>query len=209
MAEPFMGQIMQVGFSYAPRGWSTCSGQLLAITQNTALFSLIGTTFGGNGQQTFGLPDARSRLFVGTGQGPGLSPYSVGQIGGVEQQTILSTQMPVHSHAATFTPTGGGATGTLTAKTGVPSGSQTSIPADGSFLANTEDPVSGSAVNIYAPANAGGTPVNLGGLDISGTGGGGTVQVAPAGGSQPLPVMQPYLAVTTIIAVEGIYPPRN
>lgn len=206
--EPFMGQIMQVGFSFAPRGWATCAGQLIAISQNSALFSLLGTTFGGNGQSTFALPDARSRLFVGTGQGPGLSSYVPGQMGGVEQQTILSTQMPMHNHTANFTPTGGGVAGTLTARTGVASGSQTNTPAEGSFLANTDDPVNASAVNIYAPASAGGTPVNLGGLTISG-GAGGTVQVGIAGGSQPLPIMQPYLAVNTVIALQGIFPSRN
>lgn len=205
--EPFLGQIMQVGFSFAPRGWMTCQGQLLGIAQQTALFSLLGTTFGGNGQQTFALPDAQSRVFIGTGKGPGLSQYDPGQIGGVESTTLTIGQMPVHNHNATFTPSGGGVSGSLQAMTGNPVGQETSAPADGSFLATVADP-GGATPILYAPAGSGGTPVNLGGLNISG-GGGGTVTVAPNGGSQPVGILQPYLAVTTIIALEGIFPSRN
>ena len=99
MSEPFIGQVILCGFGFAPRGFALCQGQLLSIAQNTALFSLLGTTYGGNGQTTFGLPDLRGRVPNGQGQGPGLSSYVMGQVGG-EEAVALSTpqQLPPHSH---------------------------------------------------------------------------------------------------------------
>src|SRR5215831_8639728 len=99
MSEPFLGMIILVGFTFPPRGWAFCQGQLLPISQNTALFSLLGTTYGGNGQTTFALPDLRGRVPVGFGQGPGLSNYTQGQVGGVENVTLAINQMPIHTHA--------------------------------------------------------------------------------------------------------------
>ncbi len=98
MSEPFLGQIMLVPYNFAPRGWAFCSGQILPIAQNTALFSLLGTTFGGNGQTTFALPDLRGRVPNGSGQGPGLSNYDLGQVGGTETGTLTVNQMPSHNH---------------------------------------------------------------------------------------------------------------
>jgi microcystin-dependent protein len=205
MSEPFMGQIMQVGFSFAPRGWMTCQGQILSIAQQSALFSLLGTTYGGNGQTTFGLPDARGRTFVGTGQGPGLQPYSLGQIGGTENTTLTINQMPMHNHVGTFTPSGSlGAA--VQAMTGVAYGAETGTPAEGSFLGSVLE--NDTAPRLYVPAGTSGTAVNLGGVSITGTAGG-SVTVGPNGGSQPFGILSPYLSVTTIIAVEGIFPSRN
>jgi microcystin-dependent protein len=98
VSEPFLGEIRLVAFNFAPRGWAFCQGQILSIAQNTALFSLLGTTYGGNGQTTFALPDLRSRVAVSSGQGPGLSNYTLGQTGGEEAVTLLQTQMPAHGH---------------------------------------------------------------------------------------------------------------
>ena len=98
MSEPFLGQIMLVGFNFAPVGWALCNGQILSITQNTALFSLLGTTYGGNGTTTFALPDLRGRAAVGFGQGPGLSNYDLGQSTGTETVTLTVGQMPAHNH---------------------------------------------------------------------------------------------------------------
>ncbi len=98
MSDPFIGQIMPVGWSFAARGWTKCDGQLLQISQNTALFSLLGTTYGGDGRTTFGLPDLRGRVAIHQGQGPGLSSYAIGQKGGTEQVTLAVNQMPSHSH---------------------------------------------------------------------------------------------------------------
>lgn len=96
--DEYIGTIKVFGFNFAPRGWALCQGQLLPIAQNTALFSLLGTYYGGNGQTTFGLPDLRGRTVVGMGQGPGLSPYDIGQQGGSETVTLLTTQIPQHNH---------------------------------------------------------------------------------------------------------------
>ncbi len=93
--EPFIAQIMFFGGNFAPRGWAFCDGQIMSIAQNTALFSLLGTTFGGNGQTTFALPDLRGRSIVHPGQGPGLSPIVNGEVSGAETHTLLSTEMPL------------------------------------------------------------------------------------------------------------------
>jgi microcystin-dependent protein len=98
MAEPFVGQIITVGFNFAPRGYATCDGQLLSIAQNTALFSLLGTTFGGDGRVTFGLPDLRGRVPIHQGQGPGLTNRTMGEVSGQENHTLISTEMPMHNH---------------------------------------------------------------------------------------------------------------
>ena len=98
MAEPFLGEIRMTGFNFAPLGWALCDGQLLPINQNTALFSLLGTQFGGNGQTNFALPDLRGRVPVHQGQGNGLSPRSMGEQGGAEAVTLAQNQMPAHTH---------------------------------------------------------------------------------------------------------------
>lgn len=96
--DPFIGEIRLMSFPFAPKNWAYCQGQLLSIQQYTALFSLLGVTYGGNGVSTFGLPDLRGRAIVGAGSGPGLSPYSPGQAGGTEGVTLAQTQMPKHDH---------------------------------------------------------------------------------------------------------------
>lgn len=98
MSEPFIGQIQIFPYTFAPRGWAFCRGQLLSIAQNTALFSLLGTTYGGNGQTTFALPDLQGRAPVSAGQGPGLSAYTLGQVAGSENTTLNIQQMPAHNH---------------------------------------------------------------------------------------------------------------
>jgi microcystin-dependent protein len=98
MSEPFLGEIRTFGFNFAPQGWALCNGQLLPISQNTALFSLLGTTYGGDGVTTFGLPNLQGRVPIHFGQSPGLSPYTQGQQGGTENVTLLTSQMPAHGH---------------------------------------------------------------------------------------------------------------
>lgn len=100
MSEPFLAEILMFGGNFAPRGWAFCQGQILSIAQNTALFSLLGTTFGGNGQTTFALPDFRGRVAVGTGQGPGLPAVNLGEIAGEWNHTLIITEMPAHNHLA-------------------------------------------------------------------------------------------------------------
>ncbi|WP_444995376.1 phage tail protein [Aliikangiella sp. IMCC44359] len=98
MSEPYIGQIKLIGFNFAPRGWAFCDGQLLSVSQNDALFSLLGTFYGGDGRTTFGLPDFRGRLPVHQGQGPGLSNRPIGQRTGVEDVTLRVNQIPPHNH---------------------------------------------------------------------------------------------------------------
>jgi microcystin-dependent protein len=110
-SDPFLGQIMCAGFNFAPRGWAELDGQLLAISQNTALFALLGTQYGGNGQTTFALPDMRGRVLIHAGQGPGLTLRDQGESAGTEQVTLNNAQLPAHTH--TVTPQGSNSDATL------------------------------------------------------------------------------------------------
>src|SRR6476661_792102 len=100
MGQPYVGEIRMFGGSFAPAGWALCQGQTLPISENDVLFNLIGTTYGGDGQETFQLPNLQSRVPVHMGTGPGLSTYSIGESGGVEQVTLTTQQIPVHNHSA-------------------------------------------------------------------------------------------------------------
>src|SRR5215472_3584653 len=108
MAEPYLGGIRMFGGNFAPSGWALCNGQLMAISQNAALFAILGTTYGGNGVQTFALPDMQGRVPIHWGNGAGLSPYVVGQNGGTENVTLLANQMPQHTHMVNVDGGGGG-----------------------------------------------------------------------------------------------------
>ena len=179
MSEPFIGEIIMFAGNFNPRGWALCQGQILSIAQNTALFSILGTTYGGNGQTTFALPDLRGRVPVGQGQGPGLSPYVLGQQAGTESVTLLTQQMPTHNHL-------------VNASEG--NGSQ-QAPGNG-FLAGPIVPTSGNAaVSAYRTSSDGTTMA--------------PTSIANAGGNQPHPNIQPYLCINFIIALEGIFPSRN
>ncbi|RYD68413.1 MAG: phage tail protein [Sphingomonadales bacterium] len=194
---PYMGSIMTVPYNFAPRNWAYCSGQLLAIAQNNALFSLLGTIYGGNGVSTFALPDLRGRAVMGAGQGPGLSPRTLGEVSGTENVTLLSTQMPIHTHTLT------GVSGTLNA---VNMRATEQSPQAGAYLARGVDtaPSPDMIPKFYVPAAQGdpATKVPLATINMAGS-------PATAGGSQPHSTMQPYLVLAPIIALQGIYPSRN
>jgi len=181
--EVYLGSIQPFAFQWAPRGWMFCSGQLLPIQQNSALFSLLGVTYGGNGTQTFALPNLNGRTVTGQGQSTTGSNYVMGQASGSENVTLIQTQMPQHNHGLM------GATGAAT----------TNTPAANVMLAaaNGSDPTSGDSVNvqIYGPAPAT-TPLSPNSIGI-------------AGGSMPFSVMQPYLVINYCIATSGIFPSRN
>jgi microcystin-dependent protein len=98
MSDPFVAEIRMFGFNFAPTGWAQCNGQLLPISQNTALFSLLGTFYGGDGKSTFALPDMQGNVPIGQGQGAGLSDYFIGQMAGSQNVTLLQSEMPVHTH---------------------------------------------------------------------------------------------------------------
>jgi microcystin-dependent protein len=193
MSDPFIGQIIQGGWNFAPRGYASCSGQQIQIAQNSALFSLLGTTFGGDGQTTFNLPDLRGRSMINAGQGPGLSSYVLGQSGGTENQTLVTGNLPAHSHPVTNDPNGG-----LNAANSKASSAQ---PTPGAIFGRGVDDVGTSVPEIYLPAGT--TPTIALGLNVAGS-----IQVGLTGNSVPFSILSPYLAVTVVIAMEGIFPSR-
>ncbi len=184
MSEPFLGEIRMVGFGYAPRGWMLCAGQTLAVAQYTALFSLLGTTYGGDGIQTFKLPDLRGRGPVGAGQGPGLTPIDPGEIGGVQQIQLTAANMPTHTHQATFTPTGGGGGGYQPPTVGV------TIDVANTSTSNLSDPTNNiiavpkqsgpGTINAFQAASA--KTGTLGGVNVTVSGGSGGGGGGPRGG---------------------------
>lgn len=182
--EPFLGEIKPFGFSFAPRGYAMCNGQLLAISTNTALFSLLGTTYGGNGTTTFGLPDLRGRTMVHFGTGNGLTPVVLGEVSGTENVTLTINQLPAHIHAAT-------ATSTLSAE-GLAGSS-----------ANPAGKLLGGLPNLYI------TPDPTQNKPLAPESIATTVTIAPTGNSQPFNIRNPYLGLNLCIALEGIFPSRN
>ncbi len=176
--DPYLGEIRIFAGTYAPQGWALCQGQLLAIRQYTALFALLGVNYGGNGTTTFGLPDLRGRLPVGTGQSPGNSNYAQGVTTGAETVALTLQNIGAHTHL-------------LQAGTS----SDSSSPA-GNVLAAFPGGRGGGTTS-YAPASAA-TPGAMSSQALSGSG----------GSSQPHDNMQPYLTLNFIIALQGIFPPR-
>jgi len=142
---PFVGQIQAFGFNFAPRGWARCDGALLAISQYSALFSLLGTMYGGDGRTTFALPDLRSRSIVHTGTGPGLNTITQGERGGAINHTIITQQMPSHNHSVAVNVNTGG--GSESVPTGI-------IASQVNGFA--EDPTSGAHLGGVTQTNAGG-----------------------------------------------------
>lgn len=186
--DQLLGQIMLFAGNFAPRGWAFCDGQLLAISQNSALFSILGTTYGGDGRTTFALPDLRGRVAVHKGNGPGLSPYILGEKGGVEDVTLNTLQIPSHSHIA----------GSVSLP--VSSSEATSSDPVGQVLASAMTYISREATastNVYADADMANSNMKTAG------------STGATGGSQSHTNVQPYLATNYIIAVQGTFPSRN
>ena len=170
--EPFIGEIIMFGGNFAPRGWALCDGQLLSISENSALFSILGTTYGGDGRTTFGLPDLRGRVPVHPGHGPGVDSVSLGQKGGANKHTLTALEIPAHSH--TFNPPCSGDTATLDA----PANAFPAEHAEASYATSTDESM-------------------------------GQGTTGNAGGGQSFNIMQPFLGVNFIIALQGTYPSRN
>lgn len=198
--EPFLAQIIMFGGNFAPRGWAFCNGQLLAIAQNQALFSLLGTTYGGDGRTTFGLPDLRGRVAVHSGngdRGPGLSSYRLGARGGTETVTLTTAQMPSHSHLTSNNPALD--QHILLSKTQAVN--YEPAPGDVPAAANFPGSLGATNVKTFGPAT---NTVN--GQTISGSAG---LTINPTGGSQWHTNVQPYLAINYIIALQGTFPSRS
>ncbi|MDR0281235.1 MAG: tail fiber protein [Paucimonas sp.] len=181
MSDPFIGEIKMFASNFAPRGYSTCNGQIVGIQQNAALFALVGTTYGGNGTTTFGLPNFQGRSPVHWGTGAGMAAIVLGQAAGTETVTLLTSQMPAHSHGMALTVSTDPAT--------------SDAPLANGYLGVAVDTAS-AAVNIYGATKGTGATLAL-------------EQSSIVGGSQPFGVRNPYLAVTFIIALVGEYPTRN
>lgn len=178
---PFIGEVVMYAFNFAPKGWALANGQLLPINQNQALFSILGTTYGGNGQTTFALPDIRSRVAMHTGNG-----HVLGEKGGQEAHTVTMSEMPQHMHF-------------MQAFNGNADSGAAAVPPTNNSFANN---------NFAVPAGGGSTPVNRysnaapnGTLLPAG--------ITNTGGSQPHENRQPYLGINYIIALEGIFPSQN
>ena len=196
MSGQFIGEIKLVGFNFAARGYSLANGTILSIAQNSALFSLLGTTYGGNGTSTFALPNLGGRTPIGQGQSPGTSNYVIGEVAGTESTSLTINNMPMHNHTALAT---------------------TTILADQSSGNLSANPV-GNWITVGQTGGA--TPAPMKQFTTlpdpnppTGTMAAGTaataVTIGIAGGSQPFGILQPFLALNYIIALEGIFPSRN
>lgn len=178
--EVFIGSVVAFGFNFAPRGWQLCNGQLLSVTENTALFALLGTTYGGNGQTTFGVPNLQGRVPVAQGNSF-FGSYEMGETAGNNQVTLTSLNLPMHNHIGT---------------------NPVAIPAVSS-PANGSNPelarLANSSVNMYTASATDSSmrPFNA------------PVTVSVTGGNQPIDVTDPYLAINYSIATEGIFPSRD
>lgn len=181
--EPFIGEVKLLAFNFAPKSYMLCAGQILSIASNTALFSLLGTTYGGNGQTTFALPDLQGRMPIGQGTGPGLPSHSMGEVSGTPTVTLMTSNMPAHNHQGT------GLTVGIPVSTG---GSDASSP-EGAYLADT-------GAEIYSSVSTPGK--NYGSSQVGGTTG-------ITGSNMPFSVMNPYLVMNYSIAIYGIFPSRN
>lgn len=188
--DSFIGTIIYFAGSFAPRGWALCQGQLLSIAQYNAVFAILGTTYGGDGVTTFGLPDLRGRVPVGPGQGPGLSNIARGQLSGTESVTLLTSQLPSHVHTASPT-------------TAVDVKATLQTPEAGAFLGRAVDGSgNGGQPRVYVPAAGGASATKIPLSNTAGTTG-------ATGGNLPHSIRDPYLGIYPIICLEGIFPSRN
>ncbi|OIN59192.1 phage tail protein [Arsenicibacter rosenii] len=179
--EPFIGMVCLFAFSIVPRGWARCNGQLLSIVQNQALFSLIGTTYGGDGVTTFALPDLRGRVPNGCGQGPGLSEYVMGQAAGEEHVTLLTSNMPQHNHLLMAS-----------------EGAATTNDPQNNYLARSTG-VLDSGEGTVTVKTYGSQPMTA--MN--------PMSIGMSGGTMPHDNMQPYLTMSYCIALQGIYPSQG
>lgn len=232
--EAFLGSITLVGFNFAMKNYTLCHGQIMAISGNQALFALLGTSYGGDGRTSYAIPDLRGRVPTGTGRHPGSNiDWRVGLSQGLESITLTNNQMPAHTHVATFTGTGGGASEPI--KVGVEVNVEVNIPVsiqDGQSEVPTTDCFLAKAIpgpsgadqpeKIYRSARdgLGDNPVSLGGVEttstatatVTGCGGGitgGTVENAKTGTGNPFGLLQPTLGVNYEMCLNGLFPSRN
>jgi microcystin-dependent protein len=199
MSEPFLGEIIMFAGNFAPRGWALCNGQLLSVSQNSALFAILGTTYGGNGQTTFALPNLQGRVPVHQGQSPGTSQYTLGEVSGTESVTLTINELPAHNHTVALSGTGNVsvALGASSANGNAPVPGPTTVPAKVASGLNALNAYSTTAPDTtLLPVNTT-TTVNVSG------------NTGVVGNNLPVPIVQPYVVVNFIIATEGVFPSRN
>lgn len=202
--EDMLGIVKLFAGNFAPRGWAICDGQLLPIAQNTALFSILGTTYGGDGRTTFGLPDLRGRAAIGEGNGPGLSDRRLGSKGGQEDVTLTTSEMPSHNHSISGASVG--LSGSVTAEMNVNNGASDGADPNSAYLGQND---SGSNYANAKDASSKLAPdaitVDASGLSASLTGG----TIGNNGGGQSHNNMQPFVTMNWIICMQGTFPSRS
>lgn len=194
--EVFVGTIQSFAFNFAPRDWALCSGQTLSLSQYQTLFALIGTTYGGDGRNTFLLPNLQGRLPMGQGNGAGLSPRIIGMASGTENVSATLANLPSHTHTLT------GITAETTVQLANPASNPASTPTPSNSFIGASGAGPGTAT-IYSDQQ-GNAPVPLQGLTTTVSG-----SVSPTGSGAPMTVMNPFLAINFSIALQGIFPSRN
>lgn len=190
----YLTSIIGWGPNWAPRQFLLCAGQLLSISQFTAVFSLIGTIYGGDGRTTFALPDLRGRNPLAAGSGPGLPTYQIGQRSGATTQTLTVAEMPAHNHGASTS----GMTVKLFAST---TDASSNTPANGLVLSKTVDATNFGDIQIYG---SGAANTQMDGGVVSGN-----VTIGNTGGGRSFSILQPILAIQFIFCMQGIFPPRS
>jgi microcystin-dependent protein len=217
----FLASIILFGGSYAPRSWIYCQGQVLSVNQNAALFSLLSNTYGGDGRSTFGIPDLRGRVPLGTGRGNGLTEFPLGRQAGRDSVVLATENLAPHHHLATFTGTGGGGsaggpiTANATATMNVSTDAATLGSPDGNYISLMTGGRSGLAQ--FSPSSTDSSTLATDAINVNvdiigGDGGGitgGTVTVENTGGNIPVSLIQPSLAMNYILCVDGSYPSRT
>lgn len=204
--DAYLGSMCVFAGNFTIRTWAKAEGQLLSIAQNSALFSLLGTMYGGDGRTTFGLPDLRGRSAIGSGNGPGLPNYNVGQRGGSPTVTLSIANMPSHNHVVTTNVVSTADTSGSSAILRALAGNATTNTPTGNVLANSprrENIYSSAAPSVDMSTSAVDLTLNIA-VDSTATN-----TVSNNGGSQAFSVQNPYLAVTWLIALQGVYPSRN
>jgi len=205
--DPLLGSISMFAGNYPPRGWAFCDGQLLPIAQYSALFSLLGTTYGGDGRTTFALPDHRGRVSIHPGKGPGLTSRKLGERIGSETTQLISENIPAHTHSAAISGTNATANATISIPVTTETGNTTE-PGSGVILSLGEVAKNQNEVNAYSSETADETlrpfnaPVNVSITE-------GAVTVGMTGQGTPFANIQPVLGINYIIATQGVYPSRS
>ena len=205
----YIGEIKGFGGNFAPRSWAFCDGQVIAISSNTALFSIIGTIYGGDGRTTFKLPDLRGRVAIHQGRHPGGYNHILGSVGGQEEVTLNILEMPQHNHTATVQASSASLTGSATATMYVNNSASDGSDPNNMFLGQE-----GGGSGLYATNKDANSTLNPGAIHVDTSGMGvnlGSLQVAIGftGGSQPHENMPPYQTISWIICLTGIFPSRN